>query len=112
MCGLYLATHHLMMWLTLSHLLIASIIKTGSFERSTAFHQAFEPVPHSPAHSEFYTHFFQVRCDEILDLAQVFQVVAFLTRHMCDMSTQYCLTSCFGAVFDPDLDDERLCIGL
>src|SRR3989442_5962004 len=74
--------------------------------------QAFQPAPHAPTHLEFYTHFFQVRSDEVLYLAQVFQVAALVTQHMCDMSAPYTLTTCFSAVLDPDFYDERLCTGL
>ena len=69
----------------------------------------FEPVPESPASSRFDTHSFQVGGNEILDLAQVFQIATFMAGYVRNMTMPHTLARLLCAILDPDFHDERLC---
>src|SRR5690348_10217909 len=77
----------------------------------TSNHQTFQPAPHLPVHPRLHAHCLQVRCYEIRDLVQIFQIMAIATGHVGDLTAPYALICFFGVIFNPDSDDERLGIG-
>src|SRR6266699_4650790 len=76
----------------------------GSFATSSPF----KLTPSAPSHPKLYAHRLQVRCYEVSDITQVFQVVAFATRYMGNMAAPDAPPSSCCPFFDPDLHNKRL----
>ena len=70
------------------------------------------PESEPPAPSSFDTHRFQVGGDEILHLAQVFQIAALVAGYVRDMTMPHTPAPILRALLDPDFHNERLCIRL